>query len=113
MNGVVFQISARMITKSEPSFVVSGCQSSGTSGSPNTKPLVGSKAYLQPNAATTVTMPYGIRIAARTGPRPKIARCMTSAMSMPSTSSIATEITVMIRVVTTSFHHVLEVSTSP
>ena len=32
---------------------------------------------------------------------------------MPSTSSIATETTVMISVVTTSDHHVLEVSTSP
>ena len=32
----------------------------------------------------------------RTAPRPKIARCMTSAITMPSTSSIATETTVMI-----------------
>ena len=58
-------------------------------------------------------MPYGIRIAARTGPRPKIARCMTSAISMPSTSSMATDTTVMISVVATSDHHVLDVSTSP
>ena len=51
-------------------------------------------------------------MAARTGPRPKIARCITSAISMPSTSSIATETTVMRRVVPTSDHHVVEVSTS-
>ncbi len=57
MNGVVFQTSAKMMTNSDPSLVVSGAQSSGTSGSPNTNPLVGSKAYLQANAATTVTMP--------------------------------------------------------
>ena len=59
-----------------------------------------------------MTIPYGMRIAARTGPRPKIARCMTSAMAMPSTSSIDTETTVMKSVVATSVHQVLEVSTS-
>ena len=112
MNGVVFQTSARMITSSEPFLVLSGCASSEISGSPATKPLVGSKAYFHANAATTVTIPYGIRIAARTGPRPKIARCITSAIAMPSTSSIATETTVMISVVKTSVHQVLEVSTS-
>ncbi len=93
--------------------MVSGAQSSGTSGSPNTKPLIGSKAYFHPNAATTVMIPYGIRIAARTGPRPKIARCMTRAISMPSTSSMATDTTVMNTVVATSDHHVVELSTSP
>ena len=64
------------------------------------------------NAATTVTMPYGISTDARTGPRPKIARCMTSAMIMPSTSSRATEQTVMNNVTPTSLHQVLDVSTS-
>jgi hypothetical protein len=51
-------------------------------------------------------------MAARTGPRPKIARCITSAMAMPSTNSIVTDATVMIMVVPTSYHQVLEVSTS-
>jgi hypothetical protein len=37
---------------------------------------------------------------------------MTSAISMPSTSSIATELIVMIRVLPTSVHQVLDVSTS-
>ena len=112
MKGVVFHTSAAMITNSDPAFVVRGAQVSGTRGRPNTNPLVGSNAYRHANAATTVTMPYGMRIAARTGPRPKIARCMTSAISMPSTSSIETEITVMITVVRTSDHQVLELSTS-
>ena len=58
-----------------------------------------------------MTIPYGIRIAARTGPRPKIARCMTSAMIMPRTSSIDTETTVMIIVLKKSSHHVLDDST--
>ena len=76
------------------------------------KPVVGSNANFQANAATTVTMPYGIRIAARTAPRPKIARCMTSAMAIPSTSSIETEKTVITSVLKTSVHQVLDVSTS-
>jgi hypothetical protein len=57
MNGVVFQISARMITISEPLRLFSGCASSEISGSPATKPLVGSNAYFQANAATTVMIP--------------------------------------------------------
>ena len=58
-------------------------------------------------------IPYGIRIDVRTAPRPKIARCMTSASSMPSTSSIATETTVMITVCSTSCHQTGEVRTVP
>jgi hypothetical protein len=60
-----------------------------------------------------VTIPYGISTDARTAPRPKIARCITSAIAMPSTSSIDTDATVMISVVPTSLHQVLDVSTSP
>ena len=63
-----------------------------------TKPRRRRPGVRQAKAATTVTMPYGIRTDVRTAPRPKIARCMTRASSMPSTSSIATEITVMITV---------------
>ncbi len=37
---------------------------------------------------------------------------MTSAIAMPSTSSIDTEVTVMNSVLNTSVHHELEVSTS-
>ena len=113
MNGVVFQTSARMITSSDPPLVLSGWAVSEISGRPATNPLVGSKAYFQEKAATTVMIPYGIRIAARTGPRPKIARCITSAIAMPSTSSIDTEMTVMISVVHTSDHQVVDESTSP
>ena len=41
----------------------------------------------------------------RTTPRPKIARCMTSAIAIPSANSIETEITVMKTVLKTSVHH--------
>ncbi len=75
-------------------------------------PDSGENAYRHAKAATTVTIPYGISTAARTAPRPKIARCMTSAMAMPSTSSMDTEEIVMISVLDTSVHHELEVSTS-
>jgi hypothetical protein len=40
-------------------------------------------------------IPYGTSTEVRTAPRPKMARCMTSASPMPSTSSIATETTAM------------------
>jgi hypothetical protein len=53
-----------------------------------------------------------MRIAARVAPRAKIARCMTRASSIPSTSSIVTEPTVMITVASRSRHHVVAVSTS-
>ena len=49
----------------------------------------------------------------RTTPRPKIARCMTSAIAIPSTSSIATEITITKTVLKTSVHHSSELSTAP
>ena len=57
------------------------------------------------NADTTVTMPYGIRIAVRSGPRPRTMRSITKANQNPSTSSTATVTTVMASVVTKSFHH--------
>ena len=47
----------------------------------------------------------------RITPRPKIAWCMTSAIPMPSTSSIETPITVTNMVLKTSCHHSGEVST--
>ena len=49
-------------------------------------------------------MPYGIRIAVRTAPRPKIVRCITSANAMPSTNSIATEMTVIASVTANAVH---------
>ena len=56
MNGVVFQTSAMMITKNEPQRVVSG---GGSRFEPaaSTKPVAGSNASRQANAATTVTAP--------------------------------------------------------
>src|SRR3954447_7411426 len=108
MNGVVFHTSVAMITRNESRRLENGSVSG-----PRTKRVAGLNAYFQANAATTVTIPYGIRIAVRTGPRPKIARCITSAISIPSTSSIATDDTVMITVLSTSSHHVLELSTWP
>ena len=95
MNGVVFQTSAMMITANALQRSPNQALSSATNGSWLTKPVAGSKAKSHANAATTVMIPYGIRTAVRTAPRPKIARCMTSAMAIPSTSSIATETTVM------------------
>ena len=77
-----------------------------------TKPLLGSNAKNHANAATTVTIPYGISTAVRTSPRPNSARCMTSARTMPSTSSMATEMTVTSVVLKTSCHHSGEVSTA-
>ena len=56
-------------------------------------------------------MPYGISTDVRTTPRPKIARCMTSAITMPITSSIATETTVMNTVLNTASHQRLDEST--
>jgi len=47
----------------------------------------------------------------RTTPRPKIARCMTRAMIIPSASSNATETTVTSVVLKTSVHQSSEVST--
>ena len=48
----------------------------------------------------------------RTTPRPKIARCMTSAIAIPSTSSIATEMTMTKTVLKTSVHQRSEVRTA-
>ena len=78
--------------------------SSAISGSWLTKPVSGANANCQAKAATTVTIPYGIRTEVRTTPRPKIARCMTSAIVMPSVSSIETEITLRKTVLKTSVH---------
>ena len=57
MNGVVFQTSAAMITESALKRSPNHALSSAISGSPLTKPLPGSNAKNQANAATTVTMP--------------------------------------------------------
>ncbi len=56
-----------------------------------------------------MTIPYGIRIAVRTTPRPKMVRCMTSASARPRTNSIATEMTVMARVTKNAVHQYLSV----
>ena len=45
-------------------------------------------------------------------PRPKIARCMTSAIAIPSTSSIATVVTRMNTVLKKSVHQSSEPSTA-
>ncbi len=66
--------------------------------------MSGVHAYCQLNAATTVTMPYGIRMDVRTVPRPNSVRCMSRASSMPSTNSMITEITVMIAVTFNACH---------
>src|SRR3954452_24929340 len=110
MKGVVFQTSVRMITMNEPTRDANG--SDDRPSRSGTKPLVGWNAYSHANAATTVTIPYGISTAVRTAPRAKIARYITSAISMPIPSSIPTETTVMNAVLKTSVHHVDEVSTS-
>jgi hypothetical protein len=111
MNGVVFQTSAMMITAKALKRSPNHALSSAINGRLLTKPVSGEKANCQEKAATTVTIPYGIRTDVRTTPRPKIALCMTSAIAIPSTSSIETEITVMNRVLKTSVHQRLEVST--
>ena len=57
-----------------------------------------------------MTMPYGIRIAVRTTPLPKMVRCITSASAMPSTNSMATETMVMASVTTNAVHQYRSVS---
>ena len=88
MNGVVFQTSVRI------AIAIVGHGLRQRVGLPaeqrraRSRPPPLENASRHANAATTVTMPYGISDAVRTSPRPKIARCMTSASSMPSTSSM-------------------------
>ena len=57
MNGVVFQTSARMITKKALNRSPNQFMSSATNGSWLTKPVSGWNANCQVNAATTVTIP--------------------------------------------------------
>ena len=59
-----------------------------------------------------MTIPYGMRAAVRTVFRPKIVLCISSASSMPRTSSIATDTTVMISVTTSACHQYGELSTA-
>ena len=73
--------------------------------------MPGVQAYRQENAATTVTMPYGISAAVRTSPRPTRVRCMISANPMPSTSSTATVTTVISMVTPNAVHQNSLVST--
>ena len=100
MNGVVFQISAMQMTKSDfpwlPNQSVSGETPGTQSNHELTKPLSMSKAYCQEKAETTVMTAYGIRIAARsTGRIALSAFIITSAKAKPRTSSTATVTTVM------------------
>ena len=106
MNGVVFHTSVRMITKSDVPRSVSHARS--VLNHESMKPVPGVNANFHARAATTVMIPYGTRIDARTIPRPKSARYMTTASSIPSTSSIATEITVKSTVVLKSSHQRLD-----
>ena len=76
MNGVVFQTSAMMITANELNRSPNQALSSAISGRLLTKPVSGVNANCQAKAATTVTIPYGIRTEVRSTPRPKIARCI-------------------------------------
>lgn len=78
-----------------------------------TKPVSGANANCHENAATTVMIPYGISTPTRTTARPKSARYMISAITIPSTSSIATAITVMKAVLKTSCHQSSDESTVP
>ncbi len=57
MNGVVFQISAMMITAKELNRSPNQALSSAISGRLLTNPVAGSKANCQEKAATTVTIP--------------------------------------------------------
>ena len=75
--------------------------------------MLGVQAYCHPNAATMVTIPYGMSIVVRTVPRPKIVRYMSSASSMPSTSSTATDAAVMTIVTVSACHQNGELSTAP
>ena len=51
-----------------------------------------------------MTNPYGIRMRVRMAPLPTRVRYMTRAKAIPSANSMATEITVMITVITNAFH---------
>ncbi|SKZ14680.1 Uncharacterised protein [Mycobacteroides abscessus subsp. abscessus] len=49
-------------------------------------------------------MPYGISTTVRITPRPKMVRCITIAIAMPSTNSMTTETTVMPSVTKKAVH---------
>ncbi len=70
-------------------------------------------ANCQANADTTVTMPYGIRMAVRITPRAKMMRCITMANANPITSSTATVTTMMITVFQVSCQNSESVRTVP
>ena len=69
MNGVVFQISDRQMTRSDvhrsPNQSVSAAMPGSQANQGLTKPELMSKANCQAKAETTVMMAYGMRIAAR------------------------------------------------
>src|SRR5918997_4582674 len=95
MKGVVFQISARQITRSEVHWPPNQSVSAEIPGSQAnqlfTKPVSIRNANVQAKAETTVMTAYGMRIAARTTGRMELsALAMTSARAKPRTSSTTT-----------------------
>src|SRR3954453_18838600 len=100
MNGVVFQISDRQITRSEVHLAPNRWVVALTPGSQAnqllTNPGVMLKANAQEKAETTVMTAYGMRIAARvTGRMACRALAIQHARAKPRTSSTATVTTVM------------------
>src|SRR4029450_8144775 len=110
MDGVVFQISERMMTNSE----VQRSPNQLKSPSPNhwlTKPESSWNPYLKMYAETTVMMPYGRRMPARTSERACRIRYITNANAKPRTSSTPSLTAVMMNVVLKSVHQTGSVST--
>ena len=110
MNGVVFQISARQMTRIDVHRSPNQSVSAETPGSHTnqefTKPELTSKANCQANADTTVITAYGMRIAARRmGRRARSALTITRARPKPRTSSTATVTRVMNAVTPMACHH--------
>jgi hypothetical protein len=110
MNGVVFQISARQITRSDVHLSPNQSVSAATPGSQAnhelTNPVLMSKANCQAKADTTVMTAYGMRMAARTTGRIELsAFAITMASPKPRTSSTDTVTTVMNRVTAIDCHH--------
>src|SRR5215468_491134 len=115
MNGVVFHTSTR--TTEVISMLGSAVHAIGSSITPSDistwlmKPYWSLSSQPQIFADTTVGIAHGIRIAARTMPRPGNARLSTSATPRPSTVSIPTENTVNHSVFLTARHHTGSAST--
>ena len=105
-NGVPRHTSVAMITANDD-------QRSPSQARSEKKDRSGVNAYRQAKAATTVMIPYGSSTAVCTVRRPTTERCRTTAIASPSSSSSATDTTVMTAVARTAAQKTGEDSAEP